>query len=71
MKRTWLNRPRAALATVVLTAAVAGTAAVLAHATIPPKNGKIVFVGPSPNRLWMINPDGTGLRKLTRTKAGS
>jgi Tol biopolymer transport system component len=63
-----VNRKRAALATIVLVAVVAGATAVLAHATVPGKNGGIVFVGPSPNRLWVINPDGTGLRKLTVTK---
>ena len=63
-----MNRPRAAVATIVLAAVVAGAGAVLAHATAPGKNGRIVFVGPSPNRLWVINPDGTGMRKLTITK---
>jgi TolB protein len=65
-----MNRPRAVVATIVLVAGVAGAVAALAHATVPGKNGKIVFVGPSPNRLWVINPDGTGLRKLTTTKGG-
>lgn len=72
MKRTWLNRPRAVVASVVLAAAVAvaGTAAVLAEATVPGKNGKIVFrlaLG-EPARLAIVNADGTGERRLTRDK---
>lgn len=63
-----MNRRRTAVATVVVTAVVAGVGAALAHATGPGKNGSIVFVGPSPNRLWVIDPDGTGLRQLTVTK---
>jgi TolB protein len=63
-----MNGPRTAVAVVVCAAVVAGAAGALAHATAPGKNGQIVFTGPSPNRLWVIGPDGTGLRKLTVTK---
>jgi TolB protein len=65
-----MNWPRAAGATIVLVAVVAGVGAVLAHATVPGKNGKIVFrvaLG-NPARLAIVNADGTGERRLTRTK---
>jgi Tol biopolymer transport system component len=57
-----------ALATTASLAAVTGPATVAAQPTASGKNGRIVFVGPSPNRLWLINPDGTGYHKLTVTK---
>ena len=61
--------PKRSLASVIVVIAVTVCALVTsAHATSPGKNGKIVFAGPSPNRLWVINPDGTGVRKLTLTK---
>jgi TolB protein len=66
--RKLTHRTREALAAVVVVALVACAAAAGAHATVPGKNGQIVFVGPSPNRLWLINLDGTGERKLTTTK---
>ena len=65
-----MNRPRAVGATIVLVAVVAGVGAVLAHATVPGKNGKIVFrvaLG-NPARLAIVNADGTGERRLTHTK---
>ena len=58
------------MATVVLTAVVAGVGAVLAHATVPGKNGTIVFrvaLG-DPARLAIVNADGTGYRMLPRVK---
>jgi TolB protein len=65
-----VNRRRTALATLVLTAVVAGVGAVVAHATVPGKNGKIVFrmaLG-GPARLAIVNADGTGIRMLPRAK---
>ena len=65
-----MNRPRAAAATAVLLAGAACCAAVVAHATVPGKNGKIVFrvaLG-QPARLAIVNADGTGERRLTDTK---
>ena len=63
-----MNRTRTTLATVVLTAVVAGAGAVLAHATVPGKNGRIVFRAAlgHPARLAIVNTDGTGERRLTR-----
>ena len=65
-----MNRTRTALATVVLTAVVAGVGAVLAHATVPGKNGRIVFRAALGNtaHLAIVNTDGTGERRLTHTK---
>ena len=65
-----MNRMRTALATVVLTAVVAGVGAVLAHATVPGKNGRIVFRAALGNtaHLAIVNTDGTGERRLTHTK---
>lgn len=57
-------------AAVVAAAAVASTGAVVAHATAPGKNGEIAFklaLG-APSRLGVVNADGSGLRKLPRTK---
>ncbi len=48
-----------------------GLAALLAlpaYGTAPGKNGQIVFSSNAPRRLWVIQPDGTGLRKLVTTK---
>ncbi len=61
-----MNRSRAAVATTVLVVVVAGAGAVLAHATVPGRNGQIDFrmaLG-QPSRLAIVNPDGTDLRKL-------
>ena len=45
---------------------VAGTAATLAQATRPGKNGQIAYARfPS---LWVVNPDGTGERRLPHVK---
>ena len=63
---TTRNHPARAVAAIVLVAVVAGAAAVLAHGTVPARNGKIVFrmaLG-HPARLAVVNADGTGLRKL-------
>ena len=65
-----MNRTRTTLATVVVTAVVAGVGAVIAHATVPGRNGQIVFrkaLG-NPARLAIVNADGTGYRMLPRAK---
>lgn len=54
--------------TPVGTSARVNPAALLAPATGPGKNGQIVFSSNAPRRLWVINTNGTGLRKLTVTK---
>jgi len=49
-----------------------GLAALLAlpaYGTAPGQNGQIVFSSNAPRRLWVINPDGTKLRKLTSARA--
>jgi TolB protein len=71
MKRTRKVPTRARLGVVALACvAVAGGATVLAHATVPGKNGKIVFrkaLG-NPARLAIVNADGTSYRMLPRAK---
>ena len=62
------SRPRTVIASVVVLALVAGATAVVADATAPGKNGQIVFSSNAPRRLWVINSDGTGLRKLMVVK---
>jgi Tol biopolymer transport system component len=62
------SRRNLVVGTVALVVAVAGAAATLAHATVPGKNGQVVFGRGAPHRLWLVNQDGTGLRKLTVTK---
>jgi TolB protein len=60
-------------AAVFAVAAIAGIGAVLAHATVPGRNGKIVFrvaLG-KPSRLAIVNADGSGERRLTTTKGVS
>ena len=60
------TRAKVAFTTVVVTALAAGGVAALAQATVPGKNGQIVyrhFKG-----LVVINADGTGERKLTNPR---
>jgi TolB protein len=54
--------------TLALVAMMAGGVVALAHATTSGRNGKIVYQSSPPHRLWIVNADGTGLRKLTTTK---
>src|SRR6266496_1954549 len=61
-----MQKRRVILATLVLTAAT-GVAAALAHATGPGKNGLIAYAS-SGARIWVVAPDGSGLRKLTTEK---
>ena len=58
-----MNRSRAAVATTVLVVVVAGGVAALAQATVPGKNGQIVYR--HFKSLFVVNADGTGERKLT------
>ena len=71
MNSTWKKPTRARLGVVALVCiTVAGVATVLAHATVPGKNGQIVFrkaLG-QPGRLAIVNADGTGYRMLPRAK---
>jgi TolB protein len=52
----------------ILVALTAAVAVASSQATAPGKNGLIVFEHPPPGRLWVVAPDGSGLRKLTTTK---
>ena len=61
-----MHRPRTAAAAVVVVALVAGAAAVVAHATVPGKNGQIVYRCNGPAGLCVSNADGTGERNLTQ-----
>ena len=63
--REHIRRPRTVIATVVVLTLVAGATAVVAHATVPGKNGQIVYM--HANKLFVINADGTGERKLPHT----
>jgi TolB protein len=60
---------RSTLAAVVATAA-AGLAAPPAHATFPGQNGRISFQRDTGRQadLLTVRPDGTGVRRLTRTR---
>ncbi len=57
------SRARAAFTAVAAAAAVAGAVAALAQATGPGNNGAIAFT--HQGKLFVVNADGTGLRKLT------
>jgi TolB protein len=65
-----MTRLRKALFGFVLAAALAAAAAVVANATSAAKNGPIVFKDAlgAPSRLAVVNPDGTSLQLLPRTK---
>jgi TolB protein len=52
----------------ILVALTAAVGAASSQATAPGKNGLIVFEQPAPGRLWVVAPDGSGLRKLTTAK---
>ena len=71
MNITWKVSTHARLGVVAFACvAGAGVATMLAHATVPDKNGQIVFriaLG-HPGRLAIVNADGTGFRMLPRTK---
>ena len=62
------KRARAAFITVVGAVAAIGVAAGLAQATVPGKNGQIVYR--NFKSLFVVNHDGTGERKLTRPPRG-
>jgi Tol biopolymer transport system component len=54
----------------VLALAAAALVSGLARATGPGKNGLIAYRNPAPGRIWVVAPDGSGLRKLTTEKGG-
>ena len=57
------TRAKVAFTTVVVAAVAAGGVAALAQATVPGKNGQIVYR--HFKSLFVVNADGTGERKLT------
>lgn len=57
------TRTKAAFTAVAVAAAVAGAVAALAQATVPGKNGQIVYR--HFKSLFVVNSDGSGERKLT------
>ena len=57
------RRAEAVFTAVVVAAAAAGVVAALAQATTPGRNGQIVYR--HFKSLFMVNPDGTGERRLT------
>src|SRR5215471_19366181 len=71
-----MNRSRALLISVLAAGVTGGLAATLAGATGPASNGLIAFSRyrtfvlnrPVRREIWVSNPDGSGLRRLTRVK---
>lgn len=59
------NRSKAGFTAVLGAVAAAGVVAALAQATVPGKNGQIVYM--HANKLFVINADGTGERELPHT----
>ena len=70
-----MHRPRTAVATVVVVTLLAGATAVLAHATVPGKNGRIAFKryldSPrSTGAIFTIDANGTAERQVTKPEPG-
>jgi len=71
-----VNARTATLSAVLAVAAALGLTSALAHATAPGKNGRIAFERyrrsdkPLWSEIWVINPDGTGERKVSHAPRG-
>ena len=71
-----MNGRNATLSALLAAAVVLGLAAAVAHATAPGKNGRITFVRyrlsdkPEWAEIWVIDPDGTGERKVSHAPRG-
>jgi Tol biopolymer transport system component len=68
---------RNALVLAITAVTIAGAAATLANATPPGKNGLIAYSryrnvnNPLRKEIWVVNPDGSGARQVTRTPANN
>lgn len=55
----------------LLVSGVAASVALPAYGTYPAKNGQIVFSSNAPRRLFVVNADGAGRRKVTSPPRGA
>ena len=71
-----MNARTATLSAVFAVASALGLTSAVAHATAPGKNGRIAFERfrrsdkPLWSEIWVIDPDGTGERKVSHAPRG-